>query len=644
MFKYIKLLSSLSRSLKVSLQMLCDSILILFSFFISIFMRFESTDFINKIELWILMLCSAVLTLIIFWAVGVYRNLVRYITEQTLFLISYGLIISTILSFCIGLLFEVNISNSIYFTHFIVSFLLIGGMRFIVRRFFKIQIKSQKIPIIIYGAGKSGSQLFNSLLHGRDYLPVAMVDDDTSKHNFKVSGLKVYPSNKISQLVNRFGVQLILLAMPSIERSLRRKILNDLKEIEIEVKTIPSVTEIISGQAKISEIRHISLEDLLGREAVAPEYTLLAKNISQQVVMVTGAGGSIGSELCRQIIKHQPVTIVLFERSEYGLYTVEAEIAKIIKLNNYSTEIIAILSSVQNRNRLQSTIQTFGVQTIYHSAAYKHVPLVEENIVEAMKNNVFGTLSVAKAAKNSGVQNCILISTDKAVRPTNIMGATKRIAELIFQSFASKGSKTIFSMVRFGNVLGSSGSVIPRFQSQLESGGPITVTHKEINRYFMTIPEAAQLVIQAGAMATGGDVFVLDMGKSVKILDLATTMIKLQGLKPEIIESEHRLDPNSDNFPILITGLRKGEKLYEELLIGNNSAPTNHSRIMTANESYLPDKELEHLLSRLKIACDVNDLEEIISILHKFQIDYMPNTNKISDILWVNEKNKHEKN
>jgi FlaA1/EpsC-like NDP-sugar epimerase len=384
------------------------------------------------------------------------------------------------------------------------------------------------------------------------------------------------------------------------------------------------MTEIITGQAKISELRAVSAEDLLGRDPVEPDAALLSANVTGHVVMVTGAGGSIGSELCRQILSQKPKEIVLFEASEFALYTIEAELSAMAAYLDYPTEIRPILGTIQNGRRIEDAINAFGVQTIYHAAAYKHVPLVEDNVVESVRNNVFGTLQVVTTAKKLGVDKLIMISTDKAVRPTNVMGATKRIAELICQAHAAEETDTVISMVRFGNVLGSSGSVIPRFREQIERGGPVTVTHKDITRYFMTIPEASQLVIQAGAMGVGGDVFVLDMGEPVKIMDVAMGMVKLHGLIPYLVDHPDQVLPDQGDIPVCVTGLRKGEKLYEELLIGNNPAPTRHPRIMTASEVSVPLEELMRVLDRLYSACEDVDLAQILGILHELPIDYRP--------------------
>ena len=368
---------------------------------------------------------------------------------------------------------------------------------------------------------------------------------------------------------------------------------------------------------------------------MAPNKALLRRNIAAKIVMVTGAGGSIGSELCRQILTQKPKALVLFEISEFALYEIETELREMAVQLGSSTKMYPVLGSVQNTNRLDATIKAFGIETIYHAAAYKHVPLVEENVVEGVRNNVFGTLAIARLAHENNVGNFILISTDKAVRPTNVMGATKRITELICQAYAQDGSATNFSMVRFGNVLGSSGSVIPRFRSQIEAGGPVTVTHRDINRFFMTIPEAAQLVIQAGAMARGGDVFVLDMGEPVKIADLAVTMVKLHGLVPYFVDGLDEISAEKGDIPICFTGLRKGEKLYEELLIGNNPSPTEHPRVMTATDVAMSTADLMPVLGRLLRACKTFDLPQIQAVLLELPLEYAPNENQLSDLVWT---------
>ena len=629
MTKYVHYLSALSRPTKVVVQLAADCVLVVMAFMFSMLFRLESATFLQLPANWVAVFVATVVTLLSFHFLGVYRALVRFVTGKILITIGKGAVIGAVSLFLAGLAFGAGIPRSVPIIFVLFVILLVGGLRFVVRTFFRNPVYLHKKPVIIYGAGDSGLQLLNSLFHGREYAPIALVDDDKRLQGLTVGGLLVYSADQIPQLVQETGAQVVLLAIPSLTRARRRAIVEDLEELKVEIKTIPGLSDIISGKAKISELRAVTAEDLLGRDPVGPDLKLLGKNITGRVVMVSGAGGSIGSELCRQILDQRPKRLVLFEASEFALYSIESELSEAAGRINPSIQVVPILGSVQHSRVLEDAITSFGVQTIYHAAAYKHVPLLEENVVEGIRNNVFGTLTITSVAKKLGVENFILISTDKAVRPTNVMGATKRIAELICQAHASEASPTVFSMVRFGNVLGSSGSVIPRFRAQIESGGPVTVTHKDITRYFMTIPEAAQLVIQAGAMGKGGDVFVLDMGEPVKILDVAMGMVRLHGLVPYMVDHPDQILPEKGDIPICVTGLRKGEKLYEELLIGNNPSPTLHPRIMTASEVSLPMDELMAVLERLRQACEIVDLNRIVGILHELPLEYAPVGRKI---------------
>ena len=631
---HLTYLSTLRRRTKIFVQIGADAVLLALSFLGAMLFRLESLAFVNDADVWVSLGIAMTVALVSFWWLGLYRVLVRYINVRILGPVGKGLLFAVIALYASRLAFDLHLPRSVPIIFATFAFLLVGGLRFLARGVFRSPYQSGKRPVIIYGAGEAGLQLLHSLMHGRDYEPVALVDDDPVLHNLAVGGLQVCAPDDMPRLIEDRGAKVVLLAIPSIGRARRRDIVNMLETLKLEIKTIPSISEIISGKAKISELRAVSAEDLLGRDPVPPNPELLGKNITGKVVMVSGAGGSIGSELCRQILSQKPSTLVLYEVSEFGLYTIEAELSAIVERFGYATKIVAMLGSVQNRNRLEKAIEAFDVNTIYHAAAYKHVPLVEENVVEGVRNNVFGTLTIVSAAKKLGVENFILISTDKAVRPTNIMGASKRVAELICQAYAQEASGTVFSMVRFGNVLGSSGSVIPRFQAQIEKGGPVTVTHKDINRFFMTIPEASQLVIQAGAMGKGGDVFVLDMGEPVKIMELAMSMVKLHGLTPYVVDHPDQIGPERGDIPVCVTGLRKGEKLYEELLIGNDPMPTQHPRIMTASEASLPKGDLTLVLNRLLAACERFDLPAIIAILRELPLDYAPMQGEISDLLW----------
>lgn len=626
--------SSLSRKHKVAIQVVVDSVLMVLCFLTAMAIRLESLDFLANPKIWVPVIFASTATLVSLYRLGLYRSLVRFVTGKILRSIAKGVGVFLIALLLSNELLNAGVPRSVPIISAILLFMTIGGLRFFVRQLFRHPLQFSKRPVVIYGAGEAGVELLNSLFYGRDYAPVAFVDDNPSLQNLTISGYPVYCPEKIPSLSKEIGLEVVLLAMPDITHAKRREILASLEGLHLEVKTIPGLSDIISGKAKISELRNVAPEDLLGRDPVAPDAELLKQNIAGKVVMVTGAGGSIGSELCRQILAQRPSTLILFEISEFALYSIEAELADRAVRQEVPAKIVPILGSVQNATRLGTAIKAFGVETIYHAAAYKHVPLVEENVVEGIRNNVFGTLAIAKLAHELNVDSFILISTDKAVRPTNVMGATKRIGELICQAFAVQGKATTYSMVRFGNVLGSSGSVIPRFKSQIEAGGPVTVTHREITRYFMTIPEASQLVIQAGAMAKGGDVFVLDMGEAVKIADLAVTMVKLYGLTPFLVDHPDEISPDKGDIPICFTGLRKGEKLYEELLIGNNPVPTRHPRVMTATEVSLPPEELFSTLDRLLSACKEFDLVAIQEILYALPLDYAPQDTEPSDLVW----------
>jgi FlaA1/EpsC-like NDP-sugar epimerase len=634
MRNYIEHFSILSRRNKIALQLALDTILVAISFLGAMLFRLESLDFLGQPAIWGAFLSSITATLLAFWGLGLYRVVVRFITGRILIIIGKGAVVAAISLYATGTFFDASIPRSVPIIFAVFAFLSVGGLRFAARTYLRNSNHLNKRPVIIYGAGEAGLQLLNALFHGHEYLPVALVDDDPSLQNLGIGGLRVYAPDRIPRLIHETGARVILLAIPRMGRARRREIVSALEDLQLEIKTIPGMSDIISGKAKISELRTVSAEDLLGRDPVAPDTELLGRNITGRVVMVSGAGGSIGSELCRQILTQNPSVLVLYDVSEFALYAIEAELSATATRLLHQTKVVPILGSVQHSRRLEAAIKAFKVQTIYHAAAYKHVPLVEENVVEGIRNNVFGTLAITLAAQKLGVENFILISTDKAVRPTNVMGATKRMAELICQAHAREGSSTVFSMVRFGNVLGSSGSVIPRFRAQIESGGPVTVTHKDINRYFMTISEAAQLVIQAGALGQGGDVFVLDMGEPVKIMDLAFSMVKLHGLTPYLVDHPNQILPDKGDIPICVTGLRKGEKLYEELLIGNNPEPTKHPRIMTASEVSLPYDVLMAALDRLIQACENFDLPAIVAILHELPLEYAPLSTDIADLLW----------
>jgi len=482
-------------------------------------------------------------------------------------------------------------------------------------------LKRERIPkVLIYGAGSAGRQLANAMRNSHEMKVMGFVDDDTSLHGQTMNGLKVYDPEDLAAVATDNGISTVLLALPSGSRHRRNEILASIKEASVAVRTLPSVSDLARGKVTVSDLRELDVEDLLGRDSVIPNEILLGKNIFEKVVLVSGAGGSIGSELCRQIADIGPKKLILFEQSEFALYRINAELE--MRIKERKTELVTILGSVQDDRQVKDVMARHRPDTVYHAAAYKHVPLVEHNPTEGIKNNVFGTMITAKAAIAAGVSDFVLISTDKAVRPTNVMGASKRLAEMVLQALAAQNSlnkKTRLSMVRFGNVLGSSGSVVPKFRQQIRDGGPVTVTHADVTRYFMTIPEAAQLVIQAGAMAKNGDVYVLDMGEPVKIYDLARRMIELSGLTVK------DTDQPTGDIEITITGLRPGEKLYEELLIGNNPQTTIHPRIMRASEDFLSWPVLEEKLIDLQNIClETTDSLAIRELLRKLVVGYCP--------------------
>ncbi len=499
-------------------------------------------------------------------------------------------------------------------------------------------VHRERLPrVLIYGAGSAGRQLAAALKTSPELVVVGLLDDDDLLHGQVLNGLKIYDPAAIVALVAKLRVTQVFLAIPSASRARRNEILELVRASHVQVRTLPGVLELAQGRVQVSDLKELDIEDLLGRDPVPPNPLMLAKNITGKVVMVTGAGGSIGSELCRQIVKLSPASLLLVELSEFALYTIEQELRGPMATADMFVPLVPLLANVRDEARMDEILRTWQPHTVYHAAAYKHVPLVEHNPAEGVKNNVLGTLNAAMLSAKYGVHDFVLISTDKAVRPTNVMGTSKRLAEMVLQAEALAMSetegKTCFSMVRFGNVLGSSGSVVPLFRRQIKDGGPITLTDERITRYFMTIPEAAQLVIQAGAMASGGDVFVLDMGESVKIIDLAKRMVELSGLTV-------RDDANlNGDIEIQVTGLRPGEKLYEELLIGDNPLPTSHSRIMKAHEDFLPWGELQAKLAGLTQALDVNDAPQIRTLLKDFAPGYQPE-GEVVDWVWMAQQAK----
>jgi len=634
----------LPRNTKKAILIFSDSVFLPFAFWLAWFLRSGEFTLISANANW-LYLAIPIVSIPIFVRIGLYRAVIRYMGAKAFYAIIKGVTLSSILLFVFASSTNLGqVPFAVFVIYWALALLYIGGSRLLVRDYLQEnqQAANHREKVAVYGAGSAGIQLVNGLLSGRDYNPVAFVDEKSDLVGTVIKGIKVYPPTELSQVVRLLGATQVLLAIPSASRVRRREILAKLEHLPVYVRTIPGLADLVSGQAQVDDIQEVDIADLLGRDPVPPNEALLSKCINAKVVMVTGAGGSIGSELCRQILALGPKRLVLFEASEFALYKIEQELAALRTNgsddNNHVTadvELQCVLGSVTHRRRVESVIRSFGVQTIYHAAAYKHVPLVEHNPIEGVVNNLFGTWRTARAAMEAKVETFVLVSTDKAVRPTNIMGATKRSAELVLQALAKHQSKTRFCMVRFGNVLGSSGSVVPLFRKQIRQGGPITVTHSEITRYFMTIPEAAQLVLQAGAMAEGGDVFVLDMGETVKIADLARRMVKLSGLT--VCDTD---DPDGD-IAIIYTGLRPGEKLYEELLIGDNVLGTDHPRIMRAKESEIPWEELSKILTSLETASVAFDSEKVRNILKKMVSGYVPQCD-IVDPVWQLMSINHE--
>ena len=641
-------LLSLPRRQKRILQVIADVVLVWLALWLAFVVRLGMDEMINpvKLHLW-LFICAPVVSVPLFIRFGMYRAVMRYFGNDALIAIVKAVSLSALVLGVVVYWYSNHqnvVPRSTIFNYWWLSLIMLGGLRLAMRQYFLGDwfAAAQHVPftsredglprVTIYGAGAAGNQLVAALRMGRVMRPVAFIDDDDSISDRVIAGLQVYKPKHIQRMIDATGAQEILLAIPSVNRARRREILGFLEGYPLHVRSVPGFMDLASGRVKVDDIQEVDIADLLGRDSVPAQGELLERCIHEQNILVTGAGGSIGSELCRQILALQPTTLLLFEHSEFNLYCILSEIEQRIARESLPIRVLPILGSVRNQDQLLDVMKTWRVDTVYHAAAYKHVPIVEHNIAEGVLNNVIGTLNTAQAALQAGVSNFVLISTDKAVRPTNVMGSTKRLAELTLQAlsreiapvlFGDKSNvprvnKTRFTMVRFGNVLGSSGSVIPLFHKQIKSGGPLTVTHPKITRYFMTIPEAAQLVIQAGSMGQGGDVFVLDMGEPVKIVELAEKMVHLSGLS---LRSEK--NPHGD-IAIEFTGLRPGEKLYEELLIGDNVVATQHPMIMSANEDHIEWEVLKSRLTELLDAVRRDDYTRVRQLLRDTVSGYSP--------------------
>lgn len=611
-------LTALPRRIKIIIMLLCDVLLLPLALFSAVALRLGTLDPDVSGYLW-LFLVVPVVTIPILYKMGLYRAVIRFMNDRVIYTVIYGVSLSVlVLAGALLMAKVIELPRSSIIIYWIIAIIYIASSRYMARSFMRglERKEDRKDRVAIYGAGRAGLQTALALFAGAEYKPVAFFDDNEELHGTAIAGIRVHSPKNALRVMEYENCRQLLLAIPSASRAQRKTIIQRFEGKDITLKTLPGIGELVNGTVRIEDIRQVGVEDLLGRDPVPPHEDLVSACVRQKVVLVTGAGGSIGSELCRQILRNAPAKIILYEQNEYALYKIEQEITKIYPFS----KIVAVLGDVLSQSSLEDVIEHHHVQTIYHAAAYKHVPLVESNVGAGITNNVFGTLAAAQAAINKNVDTFVLISTDKAVRPTNVMGASKRLAELVLQGLSQRTEhKTRFCMVRFGNVLGSSGSVVPLFKEQISQGGPITVTHPEVTRYFMTIPEAAQLVLQAGGMATGGDVFVLDMGEPVKIVDLAKKMIELSGLE---VRNPHT---GRGDIGVEFIGLRPGEKLYEELLIGENVSWTTHPRIMRAEESSL---ELGYLLTQLnemQILCRMNDVRPVKKLLRELVAEYSPN-------------------
>lgn len=622
----------LPRRQKQAIAALADLFFVSLTFIAALALHFNSLQSAEFSKYVWLILAAPVVSIPIYARIGLYRAIIRYIDHQIVMTVIKGAAMSVVV---LAVLAALSLGATFSPTPFVIFManlvLYLLASRFMARGFFLGDRRaSERVNVVIYGAGNAGVQLANALLPGKEHFPVAFVDDNPQLHKVTISGIKVYSSDRIAHLVQKYEAGAVLLAMPSLTHAEQNRIIDRLTPLKVKIKITAPVKNLVKGMSRASDVRQIEIEDLLSRDPVAPNESLLSVCITGKSVAVSGAGGSIGSELCRQIVKLKPRRLVLLEISEYSLYAIDQELRNAIAATGHDIELVPFMGSVLDQEKARKIFEQYEVETVYHAAAYKHVPLVEQNPVEGIRNNVFGTLNFARAAVAAKVKCFVLVSTDKAVRPTNVMGTTKRLAELILQAFARQHSGTRFCMVRFGNVLGSSGSVVPLFRRQIAAGGPVTLTHPEITRYFMTIPEASQLVIQAGSMGQGGDVFVLDMGEPVKIADLAKKMIHLSG-------NEVRSTNSQNGIEIQYVGLRPGEKLYEELLIGDNVSGTEHPLIMRAQEVEIAWPFLEMMLKQLDDACLRGDQAVIRAQLRKIVPEFAPSSD-IDDHFWKKQK------
>jgi FlaA1/EpsC-like NDP-sugar epimerase len=619
----------LPRFKKQLITAMVDAICLPITFILAIWLRYDTFNLALFSQYFWLIIAVPLVAVPIFIRIGLYRAVIRYIDQKIIGVVLLGVTLSVLGLAFIGIMTHIIApSRAVFGIYWAGALLYVGASRFLARAYLVgVDRNEDTVKIAIYGAGSAGAHLATALRSSGAYTCVAFIDDNKSLHGSLIAGIAISSPDKLAELITRLNIKEVLLAMPTISKARQKQVLDHLETYKIRIKVTPSIKSLVNGELRVQDIRDVEIEDLLGRDTVEPDARLLAACITGKNVMVTGAGGSIGSELCRQILAQRPAQLVLLEMSEFALYAIEQELSALRQSTQIKCEIIPFLGNIHDAAKLDKIFRAYDINTLYHAAAYKHVPLVEHNPIEGIRNNVFGTLRLAQAAMAAQVNHFVLISTDKAVRPTNVMGATKRLAELILQACARRQSATRFCMVRFGNVLGSSGSVVPLFRKQIMQGGPITLTHPEITRYFMTIPEAAQLVLQAGAMGEGGDVFVLDMGEPVRIIDLARRMVHLCGLE---VKSETTPE---GSIEINHVGLRPGEKLYEELLIGDNVEGTSHPLIMRAQESEIPWDLLQLSLQQLDAACGAFDHQKIRALLQQLVLEYEPQCG-IEDFIW----------
>jgi FlaA1/EpsC-like NDP-sugar epimerase len=624
-------LAKLPRAQKRLVMLIADGVFIPFALWSAITLRLGETGYRFDGDVWLYVAALAA-SVPVFARLGLYRAVIRFLGGRALTAVTIGVTTSVALLLLTNVvMLKAAMPKAAFIIYWALALIYVAGSRFIVRAMMNYRRSGGNQRVAIYGAGSAGAQLAAALLRAGRYHPVAFIDDNESLQNSIVSGIEVFGPAQLPELIEDEEISAILLALPSQSRRRRQEVLKSLEPLGVLVQTVPDYMDIVSGNATVADVRDVDANDLLGRDPVPPNETLLDACIRNKVVMVSGAGGSIGSELCRQILRLEPARLVLFEMSEVALYNIDKELRLLDRRLGSHVEIVGLLGNAHHKQRVREVMQAYGVQTVYHAAAYKHVPIVEHNIVEGIHNNVFSTWYAAEAAVECGVETFVLISTDKAVNPTNVMGTTKRFAEIVLQGLQSRGTSTKLCMVRFGNVLESSGSVVPLFREQIRAGGPVTVTHKDVIRYFMTIPEASQLVLQAGSMAKGGDVFVLDMGKPVRIEDLARRMIGLMGLSV-------RDDANPDgDIEIVYTGLRPAEKLFEELLIGNNVSGTEHPMILRATEHSLPWHEVAQVLDELLQAIDSFDCNRARELLMQTVVEYRPKED-VQDLVWARKR------